>query len=92
MSLILIILLKVFCVESKYIPSKHEYKTLFVKIGLKKNVYFRCFLCAACLSASLIMHVSIFEQHASLMFGLQHDFELSTLPSIQSNGQVGGLC
>jgi hypothetical protein len=43
MLLILVILLKVFCVESKYIPSKHEYKTLFVKIGLKKTCIFVVF-------------------------------------------------
>ena len=28
----------------------------------------------------------------ALMFTLQHEFELSTLPSIPSNGHVGGLC
>jgi len=26
------------------------------------------------------------------MFTLQHEFELSTIPSIPSNGHVGGLC
>ena len=28
----------------------------------------------------------------ALIFTLQHKFELSTLPSIPSNGHVGGLC
>jgi hypothetical protein len=28
----------------------------------------------------------------ALMLTLQHDFELSTLPSIPFNGHIGGLC
>jgi hypothetical protein len=56
----------------------------------QKKCIFIVFLCAACLPASSIMHVPIPEQHCAMT--LQHEFELSTLPSIPSNGQVGDLC
>ena len=50
--------------------------------------------CTACLSALLNVHVPISKLHAqmSLIFTLRYEFELSTLPSIPSNGHGGGLC
>ena len=39
-------------------------------------------VCAVCLPASLIMHVPFSELH---VLTLQHEFELSTFPSIRSN-------
>ena len=50
--------------------------------------------CTACLSALLNVHVPISKLHAQMspIFTLQYEFELSTLPSIPSNGHVGGLC
>ena len=50
-----------------------------------QNVYFRCFC------------VQLVSQHACPNFrttcamALQHELELSTLPSIPFNGHVGGL-
>jgi hypothetical protein len=43
-------------------PSKHEYKTSFGVIRTKR--IFSLFLCAACLLASLIMHIPVSELHA----------------------------
>ena len=59
-----------------------------------QNIYRTCMFVGFCLTASLIMHVSISEHTCAmtLMFTLQHEFELSTHPSIPSNGHVGGLC
>jgi hypothetical protein len=49
-------------------PSKHEYTTLFGEIRPKR--VFSLFLCAACLTASLIMHVPISELHAQWHFSM----------------------
>ena len=61
---------------------------LFGEIRTKKSCI-SLFVCAACLSASLIMYdAPISELHANamtLMFTFQHVFELSTLPSIPYN-------
>ena len=56
-------------------------------------MYFCCFLCAACLPASLNAWPNFQTTCAmALMFTLQHEFELSTIPSIPSNRYVSGLC
>ena len=87
MSLSLVIFLKFFFfrVESLSLPSKHEYKTcIFVWI------FWVCSLFASIsnyTSPNFRITCSI-----ALMFTLQHEFELSMLPSIQYNGHVGGLC
>jgi len=33
-------------------------------MNIRPKTYFRCYLCAVCLPASLIMHVSMSELHA----------------------------
>jgi len=70
-------------------------KHRLAKFEKKRVLLLGFFLWADCLTASLIMHVPIFGLHAqwyALMFTLQHEFELSTLPSVPFNGHVGVLC
>jgi hypothetical protein len=43
-------------------------------------------------STSILFSISEHTCAMTLMFTLQHEFELSTHPSIPSNGHVGGLC
>ena len=74
-------------------PSNHEYKTSFGIIRPKQHVYFRCFFVCS-FSPSLINYAcSNFRSTCTmaLMSTLQHELELSTLPSIPSNSHFGGL-
>ena len=50
----------------------------------QKGIFSLFFLYAACLPAALIMHVPISKLHAQWLI-LQHEFELSTFPSIPPN-------
>jgi len=68
---------------------------LVLKVNIYlQNIYRTCMFVGFCLPTSLIMHVSISEHTCAmtLMLTLPHEFELSTHPSIPSNGYVGGLC
>ena len=65
MSLYLVIFNSFLCVGIEYIPSKHIKRRL-TRFDQKRA--FRCFLCAACLPASLLMHVPISQLHAQWHF------------------------
>ena len=61
----------------------------------QKNVYFCCFFVSS-LSPSIINYVCPSFRTTCAMHctdsTCQHEFEFSMLPSIPSNGHVGGLC
>jgi hypothetical protein len=65
-------------VESKYLPSTREYKTCI----------FVVFLCAACLPASLIMHVPVSELNAQCHSCLHFSIRLNSQRFIQFHPTV----
>ena len=61
---------------------------IFLKVNIYlqdmyKNVYFRCFLCATCLPASLIIHVPISEPHAQWHWCLHFSMSLNSQRFLQ---------